>query len=102
MQGLGAAVEYVVYMVMSVIGGIDDGFSVVMRAVGVPDPHLQLIFGLLFLVVAVILALCIVGGGLGWIILLFCVLLLLHRIVPGLGAPGGLPVASPLQNATQQ
>ena len=98
----GSGIYYVAHVVMSCVGIIDNGFSVFMLAAGVYNPGLQLDFLLLMIVAAVVLAMRVIGGGLGWLILLFCVLLLLHRVVPGLSAPGGLPVSSPLQGAVQQ
>lgn len=98
----GSGIYYVAHVVMSGIGMVDNGFTTFMLAVGVANPGLQLDSLLLMVVVGVVLAMRVIGGGLGWIVLLLCVLLLLHRIVPGLGAPGGLPVSSPLQNAIQQ
>jgi hypothetical protein len=80
------------------VGVIDDLFSALMRWFGVYDPHWQLIILLGVIAFYVVLSLRAVGGMLGWAMLFFAVLLLLHRTVPGVSAPT-LPVASQLQNA---
>jgi hypothetical protein len=81
--GFGSGVTIIVNFIMSIIGGIDDGFSAFMLAAGVYSPGLQLAFLLIMVIAAVILSLRLLGGGLGWLVLLFCVMLLLHRLVVG-------------------
>ncbi len=98
----GGAIFYVVSLVMSGVGIVDNGFTIFMLAAGVGSPSLQLTFLLLMVVAAVVLAMRLIGGGIGWFILLLCVLLLMHRVLPGMGGPEGMHVASPLQNALQQ
>ncbi len=102
MSEFGAGIYYIVHIVMAGIGVVDNGFSAFMLAVGVTNPGVQMDCLLLVAVAIVVLAMRFIGGGMGWVILLFCVLLLLHRVLPGLSVPSGLPVTSPLQNTTQQ
>lgn len=80
------------------VGVIDDQFSGLMRAMGVVDPGWQLAILLGLMVFYVVLSLRAVGGMLGWVMLLFGVLLLLHRTVPGSSSPT-MPIAAQLQNA---
>lgn len=85
-------------IIMRGVGVIDDLFTSAMQQAGIYDPHWQL--GILLALIAfyVVLSLRAVGGMLGWAMLFFAVLLLLHRTVPSLSAPG-LPIASQLDNA---
>jgi hypothetical protein len=85
-------------VIMRGVGVIDDLFSDVMRQAGVYDPGWQLGILVVVLVFYVVLSLRAVGGMLGWAMLFFAVLLLLHRTVPALSAPN-MPVASQLENA---
>src|SRR5271165_4133703 len=98
----GGGIFYFVRLVMSGVGIVDNGFTIFMLAAGVGSSSLQLTFLLLMVVAAVVLAMRVMGGGIGWLVLLLCVLLLLHRVLPGMGGSGGGFVASPLQNALQQ
>lgn len=98
----GGGIFYVARLLMSGVGVVDNGFTIFMQAVGVANPGLQLDFLLLMVVAMVVLAMRLIGGGIGWFILLLCMLLLLHRVLPGMSGPGGISVASPLQNAMQQ
>ena len=84
-------------MIMRGVGVVDDMFSGLMRSFGVYDPNWQLCILLGLIAFYVVLALRAVGGMLGWAMLFFAVLLLLHREVPSLSAPS-MPVASQLQN----
>lgn len=85
-------------IIMRGVGVIDDLFSQVMISAGVFDAHTQLYILLGILSFYVVLSLRAVGGMLGWAMLFFAVLLLLHRMVPSLSAPS-MPVASQLSNA---
>ena len=85
-------------IIMRGVGVIDDLFSQVMIALGLFDPHIQLYILLGILAFYVVLCLRAVGGMLGWAMLFFAVLLLLHRTVPSLSAPS-MPVVSTLSNA---
>ncbi|MCB5943674.1 hypothetical protein [Acidocella sp. KAb 2-4] len=98
----GSGIFYIVQVVMSGIGVIDNGFTTLMQAAGVQSSSLQLIFLLLLMVVAMVLAIRLLGGASGWVLLLLCILLLLHRVLPGAGGPSGFPVASPIENALHQ
>ncbi len=86
----------ILIVLMRGVGVIDDLFSAAMRACDVYDPHWQLVILLGLTAFYVVLSLRAVGGMLGWVMLLFAVLLLLHRTVPGLSAPG-IPITSTLQ-----
>lgn len=85
-------------VIMRGVGVIDDLFTQLMEHMGVYDSSWQL--GILLGVLAfyVVLSLRAVGGMLGWAMLFFAVLLLLHRTIPSLIAPGNMPVASQLSN----
>lgn len=85
-------------IIMRGVGVIDDLFSQVMNSFGVFNAHVQLYILLGILAFYVVLSLRAVGGMLGWAMLFFAVLLLLHRTVPSLSAPS-MPVASQLSNA---
>ncbi len=82
--------------IMRGVGVIDDLFSSLMQAIGVYDPGWQLCILLGVLAFYVVLSLRAVGGMLGWAMLFFAVLLLLHRTVPRLSSPADMPVASQL------
>lgn len=84
-------------IIMRGIGAVDDMFTGAMRYFGVDDPHWQLCILLGLIAFYVVLALRAVGGMLGWAMLFFAVLLLLHRAVPSLSAPP-MPIATQLQN----
>lgn len=84
-------------IIMRGVGVIDDLFSDLMNAMGVLDTAWQLCILLALLAFYVVLSLRAVGGMLGWAMLLFAVLLLLHRTVPSLSAPD-MPIASQLNN----
>ncbi len=75
-------------IVMRGVGVIDNFFSRIMIDLGVYDPRFQLYILLCVMVFYVVLSLRAVGGFLGWGMLLFAVLLLLHRTLPQLSAPG--------------
>jgi hypothetical protein len=85
-------------VLMRGVGVIDDLFSQLMQFCGVYDQHWQLCILLVVLVFYVVLSLRAVGGMLGWAMLFFAVLILLHRTVPSLTAPD-TTVAPTLQNA---
>lgn len=83
-------------MVMRFLSNIDDALGAVMTSVGI-DPHLQFLIMLIATVMLVMLALRLVGGFFGWVVLFLLVLLLLHRVVPGIMTPG-TPVGNQLAN----
>jgi len=85
-------------VIMRGVGVIDDLFSRLMEHLGVYDTGWQLCILLALLAFYVVLSLRAVGGMLGWTMLFFAVLLLLHRTVPALSSPANLPVASQLSN----
>jgi hypothetical protein len=85
-------------IVMRGVGVIDNLFSDMMNAMGVFDPTWQLCILLCLIAFYVVLSLRAVGGMLGWAMMFFAVLLLLHRTVPSLSAPD-FPIASQLNNA---
>lgn len=79
------------------VGAVDNLFSAALRAVGVFDPHIQLYILLIVIVFYVILALRAVGGLLGWAMLFFAVLILLHRLEPGIASGTQWPVITQLE-----
>lgn len=85
-------------VIMRGVGVIDDLFSTLMQHLGVFDAGWQLCILLAVLAFYVVLSLRAVGGMLGWAMLFFAVLLLLHRMVPSLSAPVSVPVVSQLSN----
>jgi hypothetical protein len=85
-------------IIMRGVGVIDDMFSAIMRFFGLYDPQWQLYALVIFLAFYVVLSLRAVGGMLGWAMLFFAVLLLLHRTIPSLSAPV-ITVAPQVQNA---
>ena len=85
-------------IIMRGVGVIDDLFTRVMEDIGVYDTGWQLCILLALLAFYVVLSLRAVGGMLGWAMLFFAVLLLLHRTVPSLSAPTNMPVTSQLTN----
>jgi hypothetical protein len=85
-------------IIMRGVGVIDDMFSAMMRFCGLYDPHWQLYVLVIFLAFYVVLSLRAVGGMLGWAMLFFAVLILLHRTMPSLTA-ADTTVAPALQNA---
>jgi hypothetical protein len=100
MQGIeqfAVGVVTICVIIMRGVGVIDDLFTTMMTSFGVYDPHWQLYIMLGILAFYVVLSLRAVGGMLGWAMLFFAVLLLLHRTLPSLSAPG-MPVASQLEN----
>ena len=84
-------------VIMRGVGVIDDLFSRLMEHLGIYDTSTQLCILLGVLAFYVALSLRAVGGMLGWAMLFFAVLLLLHRTVPSLSSPN-MPVASQLSN----
>jgi hypothetical protein len=85
-------------IIMRGVGVIDDLFSQVMISLGVLDAHVQLYILLGILAFYVVLSLKAVGGMLGWAMLFFAVLLLMHRTIPSLSAPN-MPVVGQITNA---
>ncbi len=81
-------VVVVCLIVMRGVGVIDNLFSQMMIALGIYDPRWQLYILLAVMAFYVVLSLRAVGGFLGWGMLLFAVLLLLHRTLPQLSPPG--------------
>jgi hypothetical protein len=84
--------------VMRGIGAIDNFFTNIMFSLGILDPHIQAYILLALAAVLVVLALRVLGGLLGWVLLIFIVLLLVHRLVPGFSAPDSI-VPGPLNGA---
>ena len=85
-------------VIMRGVGVIDNLVTVFMYRMGVYDTGWQLGILLAILAFYVVLSLRAVGGMLGWVMLLFGVLLLLHRTVPSLAAPSNMPISSQLSN----
>lgn len=85
-------------VIMRGVGVIDDLFTNLMIFLGVYSTTYQLCILLGLVAFYVVLSLRAVGGMLGWAMLFFAVLLLLHRLVPSLSAPVDMPVASQLSN----
>jgi hypothetical protein len=85
-------------IVMRGVGVIDDLFTSLMLRCGVFDPHWQLCILLGVMAFYVVLSLRAVGGMLGWAMLFFAVLLLLHRTIPSLSQTNTV-VAPTLENA---
>lgn len=85
-------------VIMRGIGVIDDLFSQLMQYFGIYNASWQLGILLILMVFYVALSLRAVGGMLGWAMLFFAVLLVLHRTVPSL-TEQNLTVAPALQNA---
>jgi hypothetical protein len=73
-------------MAMQVIASADDVLGEVMDNAGI-DPQHQVFILLIVTVMLVILALRVMGGLLGWLVLAVLILLLMHRIVPGMVTP---------------
>ena len=86
-------------LIMRWVGAVDDLFSTGMRAIGVFDPHVQLYTLLAVIAFYVVLSLRAVGGLLGWVMLFFAVLLLLHRVEPGVASNVHWPVTNALEQA---
>jgi len=85
-------------VIMRGVGVIDDMFSAAMRFCGLYDPQWQLYVLLVVLAFYVVLSLRAVGGMLGWAMLFFAVLLVLHRTIPSLSTPV-ITVVPQVQNA---
>jgi len=88
-----ACVEFV----MHYVGFADHGLFRLMILAGVVNPNYQLYIFLALLAVLVFVALGVVRGLLGWLILIVLILLLLDRVIPGLNTPDGA-FQTPLQN----
>ena len=71
-------------LVMGFIGRIDASLTILMTNYGI-SPQWQLYILLTATVVLVVLALRLLGGLIGWAVLILLVLLLLHWVVPSLG-----------------
>jgi len=91
--GILAAAEFV----MHYVGFADHGLFRLMIMAGVLNPIYQLYIFLALLVILAFVALRVIGGLLGWFILILLVLLLLDRVVPGLNTPEGA-FQTPIQN----
>ena len=87
----------IVGFVMHYVGFADNGFTRLMIKAGIVYPRDQLYIYLAVMVILAFVALRVLGGMLGWVILILLVLLLLHRVVPGISAPNGA-FQTPLQN----
>lgn len=72
--------------VMNVVGPIDDFFVSAMNLVGIVQPQWQVITMLILISAVVMLAMRTLGWLVGWIALIFSSILLLHLILPMLGA----------------
>ncbi|MDD2706209.1 MAG: hypothetical protein PHU07_12885 [Acidocella sp.] len=88
---------YLCMVTMRVIGIADNALGKGMTLLGVRDPSWQIYILLVVCTALVVLALRVLGGLLGWCLLLLLVLLLLHRIVPELASPGWVQAMAPLQ-----
>lgn len=86
-QSLLDVIEYVMHGVSI----FDNGFSDLMRAAGIVDPQRQIIILLVLSVILVVVALRAVGGFIGWVMLIFLLLLMLDRVVPSLGTQNLTP-----------
>ncbi|HUW80552.1 MAG TPA: hypothetical protein VMV54_06605 [Acidocella sp.] len=80
-------------LVMLGVGTVDDTLGMAMTSVGI-DPNWQLSILLVLTAALVVFVMRVLGGLLGWVVLLLLVLLLLHRIVPGMVTPTIMPLAS--------
>ena len=99
--GLIAAGVFVIFaFVMAFIGRIDAGLAHFMTSYHI-SPHWQLYILLIATVMLVVLALRLLGGLLGWAVLILLVLLLLHRVVPDVGNVTALQ-HNPLDNVFGQ
>lgn len=94
-QQFASGIVTICIVIMRGVGVIDGLFSDLMYKVGVYDPSWQLGILIIVLVFYVVLSLRAVGGMIGWAMLFFAALLLLHRTVPSLSAPN-FPVTSQL------
>jgi len=83
--------------IMHYVGIVDDSFGHLLILVGITSPRYQLYVYLIFMLALVVFALRVLGGLLGWVVLILLVLMLLHRVVPGISAPGGA-FDTPIQN----
>jgi F0F1-type ATP synthase membrane subunit a len=90
---------YICMEIMHVVGIVDDAAGRFLALVGIQDPQWQLYILLVLAAALVTLALRVLGGLLGWVCLLVLVLLLLHRLVPGLASPAWLQTMMPLGSA---
>jgi hypothetical protein len=77
-------------IIMSFIGVIDSSLTSAMTHAGI-DYHLQLVVILVITVVLVVGALRLVGGLLGWLLLILLALLLLHHAIPEMAQAGWVP-----------
>ncbi len=99
--GLVAAGIFVVFaFVLAFIGRVDAGLAHFMSSYHI-SPQWQLYILLVATVVLVVLALRLLGGLLGWAVLILLVLLLLHRVVPDVGNVTALQ-HNPLDNVFDQ
>ena len=80
-------------LVMLGVGTVDDTLGMAMTSVGI-DPNWQLSILLVLTAALVVFVMRVLGGLLGWVVLLLLVLLLLHRIVPGMVTPAIMPLTS--------
>ncbi len=83
--------------IMHYVGIVDDLFSRLLILTGITNSKYQLYVFLIFMLALVVFALRILGGLLGWVVLILLVLMLLHRVVPGISTPGGA-FDTPIQN----
>jgi hypothetical protein len=101
MQGVeqfAVGVVTICVIVMRGVGVIDNLFTDLMMRCGVFDPGWQLCILLGVMAFYVVLSLRAVGGMMGWAMLFFAVLLILHRTIPSISSPN-FPIASQLNNA---
>jgi len=92
-----SGVVYAGQFVMLLVGDVDNLLSRIMNLVGV-SPAGQVFIVVVFAVFLGVLGLAAVRGLVGWLVLIFMVLLALHRIVPSYSS-GGSVVPSALQHA---
>lgn len=88
---------YLCMVTMRVVGIADNALGKGMTLIGVQNPSWQIYILLVVCAALVVLALRVLGGLLGWCVLLLLVLLLLHRLVPILASPDWMQTMVPLQ-----
>lgn len=89
-------------VVLNVAGMVNDAASSFLTDFGIVPPY-QLYLFLVLMVTLSVAALRTLGGILGWLVVVLMLVLLVQRVVPGIGAStaGGspnLPVVHPLRN----
>lgn len=90
-------------VVLHVAGAVNATASRFLTDFGIMPPY-QLYLFLVLMVTLSVVALRSLGGLLGWLVVVVLLVLLLQRVVPGIGAPAAgssptAPVVQPLRNA---